>query len=165
MSKLILCAPGHTALVDDADFYALSEFKWRAVPCGTKKDHSRPARTERVDGKVRTIFLYRQLLDAPAGLCVDHINGDVWDNRRCNLRLCTRGENVRNQAGHRDRKSPYKGITKKRQRWFAHVAVNGRSYWTSGYATPEEAARAYDKIALEHHGEFARLNFPQDQAA
>jgi len=41
-------------------------------------------------------FLHRFILDAPDGFEVDHINGDRLDNRKNNLRICKKQDNVRN---------------------------------------------------------------------
>lgn len=78
-----------SALVDDEDFAALSEYHW----CR----HSRGYAKRRVQGNVQ-ILMHRQIMgDAPAdGLEVDHINRCKLDNRRSNLRWVTRSENVRN---------------------------------------------------------------------
>jgi hypothetical protein len=165
--RQIDCGHGCFALVDDADFERLSQFRWNARLHNANrgpKAHRRPVRCATVDGKRVQIYLYHELLPKRAGFVVDHINGNVWDNTRANLRYATHSENMRNQEGHRDREAPYKGIIKKRRRWFAHCDVNGKSVWTSGHVSPEDAARAYDRLAIQLHGEFARLNFPAEAA-
>lgn len=58
--------------------------------------------------------------------------------------------------------SQYKGVYKKRSRWAARIAVNGETTWLGTFKTEEEAARAYDAAAKRLHGEFARLNFPEE---
>ena len=55
--------------------------------------------------------LARRILNAPEGMEVDHINHDPTDNRRCNLRLCTRGENRRNSRPNKGHSSRFKGVT------------------------------------------------------
>jgi hypothetical protein len=154
----IACSHGCFALVDDEDFERLSQFRWNSKLHNADrgdKAHRRPIRNER--GK--HIYLYHDILPKKAGFVIDHINGDPWDNRRCNLRYATRSQNICNQQGHRGRARPFKGICKKRLRWFASITVNGKKFWSRGYSTPEEAARTYDEMALRHHGEFACLNF------
>jgi hypothetical protein len=162
--RQIDCGHGCFALVDDEDFERLSQFKWYARLHNAKrgpKAHRRAVRLERIGGKTVQTYLHHEILPKREGFVVDHINGNPLDNRRENLRYATHGQNLSNQAGHRNRTSPYKGIRKRRRRWFATITAAGRSIWTSGFTTPEEAARAYDELALTHHGEFARLNFPK----
>ena len=110
--------------------------------------------------------VHRVIMDAPKGMDVDHINGDPLDNRKENLRLCTRRENCRNKKVRADSKSGFKGVyVRPNDRYQAYIgdpAKKSRHINLGTYGTPEEAARAYDKKAIELHGEYAVLNFPED---
>lgn len=57
------------------------------------------ASNEKIDGKWTRVMLHRLLMDAPKGLDVDHVNHDMLDCRRSNLRICSRGENLQNRKG------------------------------------------------------------------
>ena len=91
----------------------------------------------------------------PENLIVEHRNRIHGDNRIENLRLATYTQNAQNKAG-------YAGLPKgvyKRNRislpWAARIHINGIPKELGSYATMEEAAKAYQQAALEHHGEFA----------
>jgi hypothetical protein len=45
------------------------------------------------------------------------------------------------------------------------ISLGGKVKWIGVFATEEEAARAYDEVALREWGEFAPLNFPQTQGS
>jgi len=95
---------------------------------------------------------------------IDHINGDGLDNRRDNLRICTRTENVRCQRKRtKPTSSRFKGVTwhKNHRYWQAAIRKNGERTYLGWFKGEEEAARAYDKAAKRLHGDFASLNFPQ----
>jgi len=47
--------------------------------------------------KIRHIALHRYLMECPKNMVVDHINGNPFDNRRINLRVCTPGVNMLNK--------------------------------------------------------------------
>lgn len=158
--KKIPLTRGLFALVDDEDFERLSRHKWRANSGGYAVRDS-PS----VNGKRHAIYMHREIMSPASGVVIDHINGDKRDNRRENLRVCSRSENLRNQRRRSDNTSGFKGVNRHTQKglrhpWIARVKVNHRGIHLGCFATPEEAARAYDAAALKHHGEFAHLNFP-----
>jgi hypothetical protein len=131
--------------------------------CYAALGEDRPYVQTWIDG--RDVQLHRIIMDAPAGYYVDHINGDVLDNRRRNLRLATCGQNSRNCRRSRNNTTGYKGVyyRPKYGDYRAIVTCNRKRHHLGYFATPEEAARAYDKHALELHGAFASLNFPVQQ--
>ncbi len=144
---------GKAALVDAADFEWLNVRKWRA---SNGSDYARAT----INGK--NVSMHRLIVNAPAGLLVDHANGNKWDNRRSNLRICDHAENVRNR-----RKicgaSRFKGVSRdnKKAKWVAQIHWRGRTIYLGAFDDEVEAAQAYDRKAIELFGEFACLNFPQ----
>jgi len=91
---------------------------------------------------------------------VDHINGQKTDNRLGNLRLATKAENRRNVKTRSDNKTGFKGVSfcKRTGRYKAQIR-HGQTHpkFLGYFDTPEQAATAYRKAALELHGEFARF--------
>ncbi len=88
---------------------------------------------------------------------MDHINGDPLDNRRANLRICTRWENAQNQTKVRGR-IDYRGVYRNGSGYRAALTHKGQRYNLGTYGTPEEEAAAYNVKALELRGEYASLN-------
>jgi hypothetical protein len=60
--------------------------------------------------------------------------------------------------------SQYKGVTRRKHGWEATIRTDGGPRYLGSCSTEEAAARAYDDAARTHHGEFARLNFPDEVA-
>ena len=92
---------------------------------------------------------------------IDHINGDKADNRIENLRLCTATENNWNR-GPRKGASRFKGVSidKRSGSWVVNIRCGGPARYVGTFRCEIAAARAYDAAAIRLHGEFARLNFP-----
>lgn len=96
------------ALIDDEDYGRAME----AVGKGRWYAHApspSPTLVYACSGS-RSISMHRLVTDAPKGMDVDHINGNGLDNRRQNLRVCTRRENSRNKKLRCDSKSGFKGV-------------------------------------------------------
>lgn len=97
---------------------------------------------------------------ASSGYVWDHIDGDKCNNTRENLRLATRSQNAQNSKLRSDTVSGYKGVSKLPSGKFkARITINKSTINIGIFDTGEEAARAYDKSALEYFGAFANLNF------
>ncbi len=91
---------------------------------------------------------------------VDHINGNRLDNRKCNLRLATRSQNLQNSRKRTGCSSRFKGVNwlGQNKRWRARIKVFGKEIALGCFISELEAAEAYNKAAKEHFGDFAKLN-------
>jgi hypothetical protein len=158
---------GKVSLIDDDDADRVQDYKWTLFfnPRNGKRYAKRGIQCK--GKKQQTIYLHRFLMDAPAHLHVDHINGDGLDNRRTNLRLVTPSQNQYNMKRQADTATGFKGVQfdKRKKRYYARITSCGKTYALGGHSTAEAAAHAYDAKAVELFGEFALLNFPHIAAA
>ena len=100
-------------------------------------------------------------VNVPSKSFIDHINHNGLDNRRCNLRVATHSENMRNRKPQLGTSSKFKGVCwmKKVNKWQVSIRYNKVKLHLGLYSNEIKAAKAYDGVAKELHGEFARLNF------
>jgi hypothetical protein len=162
MARELELSQGLVALVDDADFDQVGQFKWSAHR--TKYAIYACTRTPRGNGPRKTILLHRFLMKPPEGFVVDHISGNGLDNTRANLRVVPMRDNCRNRRRDVNCVTAFKGVhfDKKYGKWIAAINVGNRRYYGKFRSTAEEAARDYDDLARTHFGEFGRYNFPLD---
>lgn len=149
---------GHFATVDAEDFERISAFKWKAS-VRVKKDGTIAkvyAQRSRRDGG--SPMMHRSIIEYNGPMQVDHINGDGLDNRRCNLRLCSRSENMANQEIGIGNTSGRKGVTwhKRDAVWQAQLKVNGKMLYLGSFPDLDQAKAAYDRAAREAFGQFWR---------
>lgn len=109
----------------------------------------------------KTIWMHRDVLSANDSIFnVDHINGNTFDNRECNLRLCTAKENSYNSKKPESAvTSKFKGVSKKGNKWTAHITKNGKTHHLGTHSDEVTAALIYDSAAVYLFGEFAKINF------
>lgn len=152
--KEIALTKNRFALVDTDVFEDLSQSKWHVANGYAAR------RLPKAEGG-RVVYMHRLIMQAGKGQVVDHANGDILDNRRENLRICTHKQNIRNGKS-RKGSSIYKGVSKRGDydAWQAHITVDRKKKNLGCYKDEQDAARAYDAAALEYFGEFANLNFP-----
>lgn len=151
---------GLFALIDASDVHMVSAYSWWANP------RSWPAGefvvVGYVDGKCR--LLHRHILNVDEGILVDHRNHEGLDCRRENLRLCDTTENMMNRRKLAPGISKFKGVRKTPGgRWFSVISVQGIQIYLGIFDTETEAAAAYDARARVEYGEFAHLNFADNE--
>lgn len=158
--KNIPLSKGKFAIVDNEDYERLVAFgKW----CISVNGYAvKTFAITKPDGKKSsmTVRMHRIVINAENGIEVDHINGNCLDNRKCNLRLCTRAENSRNVKRHKNNKNGLKGVRLHRgtKKWEARIQAGGKGIYLGLFTCRIEAAKAYNEAAVKYHGEFARLN-------
>lgn len=165
----------YVAIVDDEDFSFVSQWNWMAsVRRSSTKGpaYVRARRTDRSAGPATTVDMHvaiweRAFGQVPAGLTVDHIEHGphgALDNRRSNLRLATR----KDQQGNRRKRvssAAFKGVVRKATRWNAYITIDARTVNLGSFESDVDAALAYDRAAVKHFGQFAKLNFTNGEAA
>lgn len=155
---------GLSAIIDKADLPLVEGYSWHS----NAKSYTIYAMAWIPGAKPKRKIGMHTLITGAAR--VDHKDGNGLKNTRDNLRPCTQQQNMRNTRKRPSSGSRFKGVTFQRDRatyvrpWLAQIKC-GKKKNLGRYATEEEAARAYDRAALELFGEFARVNFPGEVAA
>jgi len=150
---------GKEALVDPEDLPLIMRFKWS---CQAQKGYA-----------ITQQQMHRLVMNAHFGdpRQVDHINNNILDNRKCNLRFCTPSENcksrIKQKVGRHGKpcSSRFKGVSYLTHNakgngkpWKASLTVNMKLVHIGMFHDEIEAARAYDAAAIIHFGEFAKTN-------
>lgn len=162
-SKEIPLANGGYALVSAEDYNRVQGYPWYEHRSGNKLAHRYVAANVYGDG-VHHLKMHRLIMDPATGMDVDHINGDGLDNRRSNLRVVTRSQNLQNSRPRKGTRSRFKGVDWVRYgvagqtRWRARITVNRRSIHLGHFQDEQAAADAYDAAAREYFGAHALTN-------
>lgn len=105
-------------------------------------------------------YVHRAIMNAQPGQIVDHINHNGLDNRPENLRFVTRGQNRQRSQCKPQGESGYFGVSRQKRGWKAVIWHDNKHYYLGYFHSPEDAARAYDKAAMEKFGPYCKTNFP-----
>ena len=147
----------HEILFDDQDIEVIEPFHW-----GVMDRRGRQYAVSGTGPRGTSIRLMHKLIIPGIGFDVDHINMNGLDNRRVNLRVATRSQNMANSRS-RGGSSQYKGVCWRKDtlKWQASIKINYKQINLGSYADEVQAALAYDRAARHYFGEFARLNFEE----
>jgi len=166
--KEIPLTQGYVALVDDEDYQRIVDIGPWCASVYRRKDGSvlkiyAHHSSYTVDKKVGKGYLMHRVV---LGLTdykvkVDHFpDPSGVNNQRSNLRLATAAQNTQNQQLRLENTSGYKGVhwSKHASRWTAAIKVKGKTKRLGYFTNPKDAARTYDKAALEFFNNFACTN-------
>ncbi len=151
----------HEVLIDDEDYDKIKHFVWNAKLSGNGKFYiQHVSKGPRPIQKSKTFYLHRLIMGSPKGFDIDHINGNPLDNRKENLRICTRSQNTMNSGKPKTNTSGYKGVhlSKKHGSYAAAITVNKKIIYLGSFKTAEEAYEVYKAASVKYHGEFSRLD-------
>jgi hypothetical protein len=162
MTKKIELTKGLFALVDDEDYDILNNYKWHITE---NKNKLTKYASRRQYPENKMIKMHRQIMGAiDPKIHIDHIDGNGLNNCKSNLRICTLSENNRNITKRKNCTSKYKGVhySKRDDLYTAYINCNKKRTYIGWFKNEIEAAKAYNKSALELFGEFAKLNIIEE---
>lgn len=157
MAILPVCgqnAKGIKVEIDDEDLIRCENHTWWI---GTNVD-KRPYTIIRK----KHVLLHRFIMENYDNLItIDHKDRNIYNNKKDNLRIATHAQNSWNRKIKKTCNNKYKGVYKVYgNKYIADIMVNGKRHMIGKFKSEEIAAKARDKKAIEFHGEFAYLNFP-----
>lgn len=135
-------------IIDREDYTKVKNMKWY-ISCGYPT-------TKYFDGFSTRISRY--LLNYNGENHIDHSNGNILDNRKCNLRIATSNQNAANQQK-KVRNCKLIGVNYNKWngdfKWIPKIMVNYKNIWLGAYDDKEEAIKARLVAENKYFGEFA----------
>lgn len=158
----ILLTHGQVALIDDEDYEIVSSYTWAAhwMP------HANTYYATAHNGS-KTVLMHSLILGTVPPTQVDHEDHNGCNNQRANIRVCSGSQNRANSRKLAPASSSYKGVTwdKTNQNWSVRIGKDYKRITVGRFDNEVDAARAYNKAALEMFGDFALLNDVTSEAA
>ncbi|KKR95846.1 MAG: Pathogenesis-related transcriptional factor and ERF protein [Candidatus Uhrbacteria bacterium GW2011_GWF2_41_16] len=147
------------AIIDPEDYWKISKYDWLLCESKSKKFYA----VRLADWGI--VNMHRDIINAPTGKVIDHIDRNGLNNTKRNLRIASISQNGWNRTGLNNHSSKYKGVCwcNRRKKWRASIKYNGIYKHLGYFKTEEDAAKTYDEAAKKYHGEFGVLNFEQDK--
>ena len=143
--KLISLTQNQFTKVDDEDFDYLNQWKWYAL-WSPNTNSFYAVRAEYSTGKKLRIHRIIMNVTDPK-LQVDHVFHDTLDNRKCNLRVVTKRQNLQNRKGG---SSIYPGVTfmKNQDKWISRIVINKKIKYLGLFINEIDAYILYTKLII-----------------
>jgi len=143
-------------VIDEDDYLKVKNFTWWPDRFGRPQTDI----WDKKNKKAKRVLIGRLIMNFPKNKVVDHINGDQLDNRKINLRICTKKQNQRNRIKlNKNNTSGFRGVSwdKCRRKWAAQLSINYKHMYLGRFDDIQKARMAVREAILEKHGEFANL--------
>jgi len=148
---------GKNFLVDKDDYARVIKHTWRLGILGRPQTDI----WDKKNKKSRAVLIGRFIMSPPHKKVIDHISGNQLDNRKSNLRVCSRKENQRNRGClNKNNSSGFRGVSwdKFRKKWVAQLSYCYKHIFLGRYDSKEEARKAVRLAIGRYHKDFANLN-------
>ena len=89
---------------------------------------------------------------------VDHINHNVKDNRKSNLRIVTNNQNQMNAKLRKNNTSSCTGVYKIKNKWVANIQINKKRIQLGTFTCFEDAVQARKLAEEKYFGEYSYSN-------
>ena len=158
--ELLIVRDNTIVLVDSDDQKTCSKYTWTTSKAFEKYPYVLTFILTK--NKWHSVPMHRIIMSEKSD--IDHINHNVCDNRRQNLRVCNKINNCHNRRKriHKNgisTKSKYKGVTQSNsKKWVARIVVGKERLWIGSFEEEIEAAKAYYSAAVKYYKEFAMTN-------
>ena len=133
----------------------LSKYIWHEY----KKENNNTGYLRTIDKIISHWFIIGQPLN---GLVVDHIDRNTLNNRKSNLRVVTIGINNQNRKFQSNNKSGFMGVVLRNNiksiKYESYIRYNKINYYLGTFINIIDAAKTYDKKAIEFYGNNASTN-------
>lgn len=138
---------GMVAVVDEADYPALSQYRWSYQRNGKRGYAIRGVKGE--GGRYTSLLMHRAIMGAQPNELVDHEDGDGLHNWRKNLRVATRKQNAEN------RKVKGASYHVRTGKWVARITSSGVLHWLGSFDRQDDAVAAYAAARVRLCGQWA----------
>lgn len=143
---------GETFIIDTEDLEKVKPYCW----CVTRLGYI-VARNPADGGSIR---LHKLITGTQANEIVDHINHNVADNRKCNLRIVSHSNNMINSVIRSSNTSGVTGVTyhKPSDGWISRISMDGKCYYLGYYKSFSDAVAARKAAEEKYFGPYSYDN-------
>lgn len=133
----------YECFIDKEDFDKVNSFSTTWNLNINRTGHLDGVRTRvQTNGKRKQIWIHRLLTDCPDEYIVDHLDGNIFNNLRSNLRVCNSFTNMRNSKINKNSLSGVRNIYLEKEKY--SVRINNKRY--GRYETLAEAIEISNKV-------------------
>ena len=143
----IYTSKGESFIIDKDDYEKVKGYRWYKDCNGY------------IVSRHSALFLHRLITNCESDKVVDHINHDKQDNRKANLRICTRAENNKNHILSKSNTSGITGVcwSNAKNKYRAYICINGKQKSLGYYSDIGKAVEARKQAEAKYYKEFAQI--------
>lgn len=142
-------------IIDIEDYEKVKQYHWNKTP----QNYIYTNIYSNGDGTHTALLIHRLIMGLDFGnkLCVDHIDGNTFDNRKCNLRIVNKMQNNWNKTRPKN-KSGMTGVCKNSNcsTWQSNININHKKIHLGNFKSFEDAVKARIEAEKKYFGEYRR---------